>query len=398
LSKPGIAVVGGGIGGLTAALALLKRGFDVDVYEQASEIREIGAGIQVAPNGNRVLASLGVLDALKNVACETLGKEIRLWNSGRTWKLFDLGAEAVERYGFPYLTVYRPDLVAVLNAAVQREKPDAVHLDSQCVRLEQDAEGVSLTFADGRQARAGIVVGADGVHSKVRQQVFGEDRAQFTGLVAWRGTVPMDTLPAAMRRMIGTNWIGPGGHVVHYPVSSGTAMNFVGVVERPDWKIESWTCPGDARECAADFDGWHGDVQRLIRGAPQLYKWALVGRPPMPVWSTGRITLLGDACHATLPFLAQGAAMAMEDGLILARALEQASDPAAALRSYEQTRRERTRRVVEGSADNTRRFHNPLLAEAAGAQQYVEREWNEPRIKERYEWLFIYDAAAAGLA
>jgi salicylate hydroxylase len=398
LSKPGIAIVGGGIGGLSAALALLKRGFDVDVYEQASEIREIGAGIQIAPNGNLVLASLGVLDALKNVACETLGKEIRLWNSGRTWKLFDLGAEAVERYGFPYLTVYRPDLVAVLNAAVQREKPDAIHLDSQCVGLEQDEEGARLTLANGRQARAGIVVGADGVHSQVRQLLFGEERAQFTGLVAWRGTVPMDKLPAAMRRMIGTNWIGPGGHVVHYPVRSGTAMNFVGVVERPDWKIESWTCPGDAQECAADFKGWHEDVQRLIRGAPRLYKWALVGRPPMPVWSAGRITLLGDACHATLPFLAQGAAMAMEDGLILARALEQASGPAAALRSYEQTRRERTRRVVEGSAENTRRFHNPLLADAAGAQRYVEREWSEPRIKERYEWLFTYDAAAAGLA
>lgn len=393
-----VAVIGAGIGGLTAALALLRAGFDVDVYEQAAEVREIGAGIQIAPNGNCVLASLGVLEELKALACETAGKEIRLWNSGLTWKLFDLGTVAVERFGHPYLTVYRPDLISVLGAAVRREKPDAIHLDSKCVTLTQDPERVLLALNNGRQVSVQILIGADGVHSQVRQILFGEDRAEFTGIIAWRGTVPMQALPAHMRRMIGTNWIGPGGHVVHYPVRRGESMNFVGVIERSDWKVESWTALGDAAECSGDFKGWNEDVHRLIRSAPQLYKWALVGRPPMECWTRGRVSLLGDACHPTLPFLAQGAAMAMEDGVVLARALQVNSDPAAALKQYEDTRRERTRRVVEGSAENTRRFHNPLLAHAKGAQEYVEREWSEARIRERYEWLFTYDANRAGLA
>ena len=388
-----VAIAGGGIGGLTAALALLRRGFDVDVYEQAPELGEVGAGLQVSANGNRVLASLGILDELKSLSCEAAGKEIRLWNSGQTWKLFDLGEQSVRRYGFPYLTVYRPDLIAVLAAAVRREKPDAIHVAAKCTAVRQDRRSVSVVVNGKDEREADCAIGADGVHSRVRQVLFGADHAQFTGIVAWRGTVPMERLPAPMRRLIGSNWIGPGGHVVHYPVRRGEFMNFVGVVERPDWTIESWTTGGSAEECAGDFKGWHEDIHRMIRGAPQLYKWALVGRPPMERWTSGRITLLGDACHPTLPMLAQGAVMAMEDGLVLARALAQFPEPGEALLRYEEARRERTRRVVTGSAENARRFHDPRLANARGAQEYVEREWSEARIRERYEWLFTYDAS-----
>ncbi|HZQ73199.1 MAG TPA: FAD-dependent monooxygenase [Burkholderiales bacterium] len=391
-----IAVVGGGIGGLTAALALLKRGFEVDVYEQAHELREVGAGIQISANGNRVLAALGVLEPLKELSCEASGKEIRLWSTGQTWKLFDLGQESIARYGFPYLTVYRPDLIGVLADAVRREKPDAIHLDSKLSAL--DAQALVLKLQNGKEAKADLIVGADGVHSRVRQALFGEGEARFTGIVAWRGTVPMERLPAHMRRRVGTNWIGPGGHVVHYPVHRGEYMNFVGVVERADWKIESWTALGSAEDCAADYAGWHDDIHRMIRGAPQLYKWALVGRAPMERWTQGRVTLLGDACHPMLPMLAQGAVMAMEDGLVLARALAEVKDSAAALERYEAARKERTRRTVLGSAENAKRFHNPRLADAQGAQEYVDREWSEPRIRERYEWLFTYDATAAPLA
>src|SRR5581483_7109262 len=214
-----IAVVGGGIGGLTAALALLKRGFEVDVYEQAHELREVGAGIQISANGNRVLAALGVREPLKELSCEASGKEIRLWSTGQTWKLFDLGQESIARYGFPYLTVYRPDLIGVLADAVRREKPDAIHLDSKLSAL--DAQALVLKLQNGKEAKADLIVGADGVHSRVRQALFGEGEARFTGIVAWRGTVPMERLPAHMRRRVGTNWIGPGGHVVHYPVHRG---------------------------------------------------------------------------------------------------------------------------------------------------------------------------------
>jgi salicylate hydroxylase len=392
-----VLIAGGGIGGLTAALALLRRGFDVDVYEQASELREVGAGVQLSANGIRVLHELGVHEALRALACEASGKEVRLWNSGQTWKLFDLGAVSVERYGFPYYTVYRPDLLAVLADGVRREKPDAIHLNSRCTGLEQSARGVLLRLERG-EVHGDVLIGADGVHSRTRQALFGADQPRFTGLVAWRGTIPMQALPDPMRRLVGTNWIGPGRHVVHYPVHRGEYMNFIGVVERGDWHVESWTARGTREECHADFEGWHGDIHRMIDNIATPFKWALMGRAPMEKWSVGRVSLLGDACHPALPFLAQGAAMAFEDGFILARALQAAgADVEQGLARYENARRERTAKVVHGSADNARRFHNRALAEPAGAQDYVDREWSEERVKSRYEWLFTYDVTAVAV-
>ena len=388
-----VLIAGGGIGGLTAALALLKRGFDVEVYEQASALKEVGAGLQLSANGNRALYELGVGDALRQLSCEATGKEIRLWNSGETWKLFDLGAVSVENYGYPYFTVYRPDLLAVLADAVRALKADAIRLGAKSIGFEQDADGVSLRL-EGSSARGDALIGADGMHSNIRQTLFGADRPEFTGLMAWRGVIPMARLPGRMRRMVGTNWVGPGGHIVHYPLHAGALMNFVGVKERADWQVESWSVRGTVEECLADFRGWNEDLEMMIRAIDEPYKWALMHRAPLDRWSVGRVSLLGDACHSTLPFLAQGAVMAIEDGFILARALAAHADVAQALTRYEAARRERTRRIVEGAAANTKRFHNPELAHAAGARAYVDREWTEARVKERYEWLFTYDVTA----
>src|SRR5712691_617109 len=261
--QPRVLIAGGGIGGLTAALALLRSGCDVDVYEQAAELTEVGAGLQLAANGTRVLHELGIGEQLKPLAC-----------------------------------------------------------DANSLGFSQDSEGARLQLEDGTEVRGDALIGADGVHSPIRQALFGPDQPSFTGIVAWRGVIPMDRLPARMARSVGTNWIGPGGHVVHYPLRAGSLMNFVGALERADWQVESWSTRGTTEEMAADFAGWNEEVQTMIRNIETPYKWALMVRPPMERWTVGRASLLGDACHSMVPLLAQGANMAIEDGFVLARCLK----------------------------------------------------------------------------
>lgn len=393
---PRVLIAGGGIGGLAAALALLRNGIDVDVYEQAAELKEVGAGVQLAANGTRVLYALGVGDELKALSCEAQGKEIRHWKTGETWRLFDLGPVSIERYGFPYFTVYRPDLLGVLANAVRRLKPDAIHLASRCAGFTQDGSGVSLNVND-KEVIGDVLIGADGVHSRTRQTLFGADKPQFTGVIAWRGIVPMDQLPPHMARRVGSNWVGPGGHIVHYPLRAGKLMNFVGALERSDWQIESWSARGTQEELIADFRGWHEDIQAFIRQIEIPYKWALMVRSPLERWTVGRATLLGDAAHSMLPFLAQGAIMAIEDGYVLARCLAQLGGVEMALKRYEAARLERTRRTVEGSAANIHRFHNPKLADPEEGRKFIDTEWASKRVSDRYEWLFRYDATSVEL-
>ena len=391
-----VLIAGGGIGGLAAALALLRHGIDVDVYEQAAQLKEVGAGVQLAANGTRVLYALGVGEELKALSCEAQGKEIRLWNTGETWKLFDLGPVSIERYGAPYFTVYRPDLLEVLARAVRAARSDALHLGARCRGFVQADDSVTLQLESGASVHGDALIGADGVHSRIRQALFGPDAPEFTGVMAWRGVVPMERLPAHMARMMGSNWVGPGGHIVHYPLRAGHLMNFVGSRERADWRIESWSARGTQEELAADFRGWHPDIQAFIRAIDVPYKWALMVRSPLERWTVGRATLLGDAAHSMLPFLAQGAVMAIEDGYVLARCLARYGVEAG-LQHYEAARRERTRRTVEGSAANITRFHNPLLGDHEEGRRFVDREWASQRIAERYEWLFRYDATSVGL-
>ena len=386
-----VLIAGGGIGGLSAALALLKHGIDVEVYEQAGALKEVGAGVQLAANGTRVLYALGIGEELKALSCEAQGKEIRHWLTGEAWKLHDLGPVSIERYGAPYFTVYRPDLLDVLARALRRAKPDALHLGARCRAFVQEDDSVTLELEGGATVRGDALVGADGVHSRIRQVLFGADRPEFTGVIAWRGVVPMARLPAHMARRVGSNWVGPGGHVVHYPLRAGQLMNFVGALERADWRVESWSTRGTQDELAADFQGWHPDIQAFIRAIETPYKWALMVRPPLERWSVGRVTLLGDAAHSMLPFLAQGAVMSIEDGYVLARCL--AGDAVeAALQRYQAARRSRTRRTVEGAAANIHRFHNRSLADPQEGRRFIDREWASQRIAERYEWLFRYDA------
>jgi salicylate hydroxylase len=389
--RPHILIAGAGIGGLTAALALLTRGFRVTLLEQARELAEIGVGVQISANGAQALFSLGLEAALEAVWCEPAGKEIRLWSTGETWKLFDLGAVSRQRYGAPYFMIHRADLHRILVDAVRAAAPDAIRLNCRVTGFDQTASGVTAICEDGARIEGDALIGADGVHSRVRNALFGQMPAQFTGLMIWRGLVPMERLPQRMQRLVGTNWVGPGGHVVHYPVRGGTLMNVGGVIERDDWRVESWTERGTIDEALNDFAGWNEDVRHLFRNIETPYKWALLGREPLQCWTVGRVTLLGDAAHPTLPMMAQGANMALEDSVILARCLETYGDVPAALQAYEAARIERTSRLVRAANDNAMRFHNPALGNAEGAARYVDTEWQEEKVKQRYDWVFEYN-------
>jgi salicylate hydroxylase len=387
-----ILIAGAGIGGVVTALALLQRGFNVALYEQASNLQEIGAGVQISSNGSRVLLELGLGPMMEAIAAVPVGKQVRLFSTGRAWKMYDVGAVSQAKFGAPYWMVHRGDFHAVLLAALRERAPEALHLGSRCIGFDQDQDGVTVLLENGERAHGDALIGADGVHSAIRAALFGEGAAKFTGLICWRGVIAMERLPERLRATSGENWMGPHGHVVTYPLRRGEILNFVSAIERSDWLVESWSERGSKQELRNDFAAWHPDVHRIIDEIDVPYKWALLGREPLEHWSVGRVTLLGDSCHPTLPFMAQGANMAIEDGMVLARALAVADGIPEALRRYEKARIDRTSRIVRGAAENTGRFHNPLLADPAIAEDIIDRDFQAAKVSQRYDWLFEYNA------
>lgn len=394
-----VLIAGGGIGGLSAAIALLLQGFEVEVYEQAGEFREIGAGIQISPNGNRALHYLGVFEQLKALSIKASSKEIRLWSTGQTWKLFDLGEEAIQKYGFPYMTVFRPDLLKVLADRVEALRPGALKLKSRAVNCQQDADGVTLILEDGSTIRGDVLIGADGVHTKIREALFGADAVEYTGMVAWRALIPAERLDPYLTRPVAVNWVGPGGHVVHYPVQNGKLVNFVATMEDQPWEGAPWNAPSTHAEFLQVFAGWNESILTMAQQAPAMTKWAMCLRPFLDTWSKGRATLLGDACHVTTPFLAQGAVASIEDAVVLARCLaQQPQEPVAALATYDALRRPHAYRMVRGASENTSRFHNPILAEPQAAESFISEHWQTSSVNARYDWIFNYKADEVALA
>ena len=385
-----VIIAGGGIGGLGAALALRRRGLAVTVLEQASALGEAGAGIQLGPNAVRVLEGWGIGAAVRAAAFRPLAAEVRDHVSGRLLLRTTLGEAAQRRWGAPYLQVHRADLQAILLDALSAEGGSELRLDARVVAVAQSAEEVTAALATGERVQGSALVGADGVRSAVQEALFGPSPARFTGQVAWRGLVEASRLPPGLISPVAAVWAGGGRHFVHYPVRGGALVNFVGVVER-DWREESWTAPGNAGELAAEFSGWPASVTALIAAAGPAWRWALFDRPPLARWSVGRATLLGDAAHPMLPFLAQGAAMAIEDAEALARLLAEGEEVSAALTAYEGARRSRTRKVQAWSRRNARLFHlPPVVAGAAfGAAGALDRVRGRTGA-ERFDWLYGY--------
>jgi salicylate hydroxylase len=371
-------------------LSLLDAGFDVQVYEQASALGEVGAGVQISPNASRILHRFGLAEGLAKTGVRSLALHQRRWDDGRTLLRAPLAEHVEARFGFPYYHVHRADLLDLLAGAFPAER---IHLGHRLVGVVDEQDRVAARFDNGARAEVEVLVGADGIHSTVRAELFGPANPRFTGCVAYRGLVPAERLRDLDLEVSGQAWMGPGRHFVHYFVSDGRLVNFVGAVEQDAWTRESWTNRGDLADALAAFDGWHPQVRAILRAADETYLWALFDRMPLDRWSVGRTTLLGDACHPMLPFMAQGAAQAIEDGAALAACLA-GSEVREALHRYEQLRIPRTSRVQAMSAENKTRFHLP----DGPAQQERDARMATGTTDFAYgavAWIYGHDAAAA---
>ena len=382
-----ILIVGAGIGGLTAAIRLVQSGHRVRVVEQAKVLGEVGAGIQMSANAVKVLQAIGVEPALEATGVKPKAFEFRRFNTGELLHRIPLGDAHREKHGAAYYQMHRRDLHDALVARLNALAPQAIRLDAAAVRVHENADGAEVELASGERLAAELVVGADGVKSQVRQHVLGADKPVFTGQVVWRVLVPVERVPVELRTdVVSTIWCGPHNHGVMYYLRAGKLINFVGCVARP-WEEESWTSARPWSELDSDYAGWHPMVRAVVEAADrdQCFRWALNSRVPATIWSTPRVTMLGDAVHSTLPYMAQGAAMAIEDAALLARALELDLPLEQRLRVYEQHRAPRTRRVVEESTEMGQLYQ----IDNADAMRQAFHDKNIA--KSRNEWLYPYD-------
>ena len=386
MADPKILIAGAGLGGLACASCLMKAGFDVEIYEQAPALGEVGAGIQISANSMHVLNDIGVGDAIRKVGVRPGAYVFRLHDTGEVIQRFELSEEHERIHGAPYIQAHRADFHEILAAKARELKPDVVHLNSRITGVTEHSDRVELALADGRTVRGDILVGADGLKSVVRQKIIGEVPATYTGDAAWRVTVPVERLPKPFLEQVMSVFMGPGGHIVCYYIRAGKLLNFVGIIEA-EAAEESWTLKLPWERLKADYVGWHPAIQTIIDAADknECYRWSLFNRPPVRNWSTARMTLLGDAAHPTLPYLAQGAAMAVEDGAVLTRALRQAGSIAEALDVYQRNRVDRTARVVLQSTENKHLFHLRSVEEMRA--QFARR--NEGA--DRNQWLYSYN-------
>src|SRR3954464_861313 len=335
-----VLVVGGGIGGITAMLALRQRGIEVQLFEQASAFRQVGAGLQISSNAARILLKLGLGEALKRMATYPEGRDYRGWDTGERLYYTPLGHKAEAHFGSPYYAAHRAELLDVLLSGLGEQ---GVRLGSRVERIEQDQGGVSLKLADGSIAQGDILIGADGIHSTVRAQLFGNELPRYTGNVAWRGLVPAERIAHLHLGSVVGVWMGPNRSIVQYYVSAGKTFNWIGISRSPQPARESWLAEGKIEDALAEYEGWHSTIRTIIAETPKILRQALYDREPLPDWQVGRVVLMGDAAHPMMPFYAQGGAQSIEDAYVLAGCIAEAQDrPLDALARFVRMRLPRT--------------------------------------------------------
>jgi salicylate hydroxylase len=355
-----IAIVGAGIAGLVTARALQLRGFSPRVYEQSSALGDVGAGLTITPNATHALEAIGLGGVLAAHGMQPSRGGVRDWRTGELLVSISRGDELRARYGAGYYQIHRADLHAALAESVLHHDPRAIELDRRLTALKQGDGEVQASFARGDTATADVLIGADGVRSTVRASLFGAERPHFTGYVAFRGLVPMSALPPGIIEPTSCLSTGPDRSFTRYLIRNGTLVNFVGLAQRSGWQQEGWSIPSSREEMLREYVGWYEDVRTIIRATPDgaLFKWALFDREPLARWVAGHCTVVGDAAHPMLPFLGQGAAMGIEDGLVLARAFDAAPGVSAALARYSDARRERTTWVMLKSRETGLAYHS----------------------------------------
>jgi salicylate hydroxylase len=387
-----VAIIGGGIGGLTAANALSRAGVEVAVYEAAAELKEIGAGVALHANAMRVLRAIGVEGGVRKVAGRSEWAVTRNGKTGRVISKTSRKRQAAA-FGLQSATVHRADLLDVLADALPA---GIVTLGKRCAEVKPDGSTAVARFTDGSEVEADVIVGADGIHSAVRTSLFGPDAPRFTGKICYRSVIPTAALRGGTAAENG-QWLGPHGTIVLYPLRGEELINVVCHYDDDGYRHESWITQCSGEEVLERYTGWHESLLRLFAAGDTWYKWALYDRDPIPRWTRGRVTLLGDAAHAMLPYLGQGACQALEDGAVLATALTTETDPVTALTRYEGARRPRASRVVLTARERGLSNHLPSrwAAMRRDLSIAVRRRLNRRDPEGRgAAWLADYDATS----
>ena len=385
-----IAIVGAGLGGLAAAIALRQQGFEVAVYEQAPELGEFGAGINISPNSVKFFDAIGLTAKLHAVASEPVGLTWREWDADEISYVLPFG-NFEKRYGSKYYVVHRSDLHRLLSEAVP---PASIHLGKRCARVETRNGAAGLSFEDGTGAEADVVVGCDGIRSAVRACLFGGEGPHYAGTMCWRALAPSDALPKDYHDRYVNQWSGEGGFVISYYIRQGKFINFVCVRQQPGWAEQSWSVPSSVEEMLAAFPKVGPKLRRMMAAATSCSKWGQFTGEHAPQWTKGRATLLGDSAHAMLATFGQGANMAFEDAYVLARWLDaRIEEPEAALAGYEAVRKPRATRIQQLSHTEVH-FKNIHSKWDLLRREFAFLTRHGSTTSGNYRWIFGYDPVA----